>query len=145
MTRKQILPKEDKMIERMWYIVDASGIRLGKLASLIARYLQGKRKSQYKPNVDTGDYVIVVNSKRVDVNPGRVHMKKYRRHSGYPGGLKETTYAELQRKHPNEIIERAVKGMMPRTKLGKKMLKKLFVYEMSEHPHEAQKLKLIEL
>lgn len=143
--QKKQLKKDAAPQAHDWYIIDATGIRLGKLASTITKYLQGKTKGQYTPSSDNGDYIIVLNSKKVDVFPRRYDRKKYYSHSGYPGGLKEITYGELQKQKPNDIIKKAVIGMMPKTKLGKIMSKKLFIYEGAEHPHEAQKPKLIEV
>lgn len=125
-------------VERKWHVVDAQGANLGRLATEVALVLRGKRKAQYTPHVDTGDFVVVVNAQKVQVTGRKAEQKLYRRHTGYPGGLKEMTYEEMQHKKPEEIIKKAVKGMMPRTRLGRQQLKKLKVYAGPEHPHEAQ-------
>lgn len=134
-----------KDIERKWYLVDATGVRLGRLASFIAKILQGKNSPKYSPNVDCGDYVIVMNSRKIDVNPKKPSRKLYWKHTGYIGGIKSVTLAEMLKNKPNDVIKKAIRGMIPKTKLGKVMLKKLFVYEDEEHKHEAQKPKLIEI
>src|ERR671920_384245 len=125
-------------VERKWYVIDAEGKTLGRLASEIARVLRGKNKPQYTPHVDVGDFVIVVNADRVVVTGKKAEQKVYRRHSGYPGGLREMSYEVMLERKPTEILRRAVKGMMPRTRLGRQQLKKLKIYAGPEHPHEAQ-------
>src|SRR5690554_7868378 len=115
-------------VERKWYVVDAKGKTLGRLASEIAAILRGKHKPTYTPHVDTGDFVIVINAELVEVTGKKADQKLYRRHSSYPGGLKETTFNELLNKKPTEIIYKAVKGMLPHNSLGRSMLKKLKVY-----------------
>jgi large subunit ribosomal protein L13 len=125
-------------VEREWYVVDAEGQTLGRLASRIASVLRGKHKPQYSPAVDVGDYVIVVNAEKIRVTGRKMEQKMYYRHSGYPGGLTEITLADQLDKHPNRVIHAAVRGMLPRNRLGRSMLKKLKVYAGPEHPHEAQ-------
>ena len=125
-------------IERKWYVVDAEGETLGRLASKIAVILRGKHKPIYSPSVDCGDYVIVLNAEKISVTGQRLDQKVYYRHSGYPGGIRSITLREQLEKHPTRPIELAVKGMLPKNKLGRKMLKKLKVYTGSEHPHQAQ-------
>lgn len=125
-------------IDHRWYVIDAEDKTLGKLAAEVAMILRGKKKPIYTPHVDCGDYVVVVNAEKVAVTGKRENQKIYRSHSGYPGGLKETTLAELRAKKPEEIIRHAVKGMMPKGKLGRQMFKKLKVYAGPEHPHAAQ-------
>jgi large subunit ribosomal protein L13 len=132
-------------VERKWYVVDAKGKTLGRLASEIAAILRGKHKPTYTPHVDTGDFVIVINAELVEVTGKKADQKLYRRHSSYPGGLKETTFNELLNKKPTEIIYKAVKGMLPHNSLGRSMLKKLKVYAGPDHKHEAQKPELLEL
>ncbi|HOA40517.1 MAG TPA: 50S ribosomal protein L13 [Halanaerobiales bacterium] len=132
-------------IERQWYVVDATGQTLGRLATRIAEILRGKHKAIYTPHVDTGDYVIVINAEKIHLTGKKWEQKKYYRHSGYPGGLKETTYDKLLQKKPEFIIEKAVKGMIPHNKLGRQMIKKLKVYAGPEHPHQAQQPKELEL
>ena len=125
-------------VERKWYVIDAEDKTLGKIASEVASILRGKEKPIYTPHVDTGDYVIVINAEKVRVTGKKEEQKIYKSHSGYPGGLKETTLRELRAKKPEEIIRHAVKGMMPKGKLGRQMFKKLKVYAGPEHPHTAQ-------
>ena len=125
-------------IDHKWYVIDAEDKTLGKVAAEIAMILRGKKKPIYTPHVDCGDYVVVVNAEKVAVTGKKEKQKIYKNHSGYPGGLKETTLAELRAKKPEEIIRHAVKGMMPKGKLGRQMFKKLKVYVGPEHPHAAQ-------
>ena len=125
-------------VERKWDVIDAEDKTLGKIASEVASILRGKKKPIYTPHVDTGDYVIVINAEKVRVTGKKEEQKIYKSHSGYPGGLKETTLRELRAKKPEEIIRHAVKGMMPKGKLGRQMFKKLKVYAGPEHPHTAQ-------
>jgi large subunit ribosomal protein L13 len=125
-------------IERSWFVVDASGQRLGTLASRIALVLEGKHKPTYATHMDSGDHVIVVNASRIDIGGKKSDQKKYSRHSGYPGGYREETLGHLLERRPEEVIRRAVKGMLPRNKLGVQQLRKLKVYAGTQHPHEAQ-------
>ena len=124
-----------------WYVIDASEYTLGRMASEIARYLRGKHKPEYTPHIDTGDYVIVVNAEKVRVTGNKEKNKVYYRHSGYPGGIKSQTLEEVRTKHPERIIEKAVKGMLPRNSLGRAVFRKLKVYAGAEHPHGAQQPK----
>ena len=126
-------------IERKWYIVDAADKTLGRMASEIAKVLRGKNKAIFTPSADMGDYVIVVNADKVKVTGKKLDQKLYRHHSGWVGGLKETTLREMKAKKPETVVELAVKGMLPKGPLGSKMYKKLFVYAGPEHPHAAQK------
>ena len=126
-------------VERKWYVVDADGQTLGRLASEVAVILRGKKKPTYTPHVDTGDYVIVINAEKINVTGKKRKEKIYKRHTGYPGGLREITFEKLQAKNPEEIIRHAVKGMMPKGVLGRQMYKKLKVYAGPEHNHIAQK------
>ena len=125
-------------IERQWYVVDADGETLGRLATRIADTLRGKRKPVYTPHVDTGDFVVVVNCERIRVTGNKLQEKRYYRHSGYPGGLRERTLAEQLERRPEEVIRRAVRGMLPKNRLGRAQLTKLKVYRGAEHPHVAQ-------
>ncbi len=125
-------------IERKWHIIDAEGKILGRLCSQIARLLMGKHKPIYSPHLDTGDYVIVLNAAKVRVTGRKAQQKIYYRHSGYPEGLRSITYAEMMKTHPTRAIEHAVKGMLPKNRLGARMLKKLKVYEGESHPHKPQ-------
>lgn len=125
-------------IERKWYVVDASGKTLGRLATQVASVLKGKHNPFYTPHVDCGDYVIVVNADKIVLTGNKWDDKTYYRHSGYPGGLKTRTAKEVMAKFPTRMVERAIKGMLPKTTLGNAMYRKLFVYAGSEHPHQAQ-------
>ena len=126
-------------IDRKWYVIDAEGQTLGKLAVEAAMLLRGKKKPTYTPHIDTGDYVIVINAEKVAVSGKKESDKIYKRHTGYPGGLKEITFEKLLEKQPEEILRHAVKGMLPKGPLGRDMAKKLKVYAGAEHKHEAQK------
>ena len=126
-------------IERKWYVVDAEGQTLGRLASEVAKVLRGKNKPEYTPHVDTGDYVIVVNAEKINVTGKKLNQKIYYNHSEYVGGLKEATLREMMQKKPEKVIELAVKGMLPKGPLGRQMYTKLHVYAGAEHPHAAQK------
>ena len=126
-------------IERRWYVVDATDETLGRLASRIARVLEGKHKPTYAPNLDTGDHVIVLNARRIAVTSDKLESKLYIRHSGYPQGFKQETLGQLLERRPEEVIRRAVKGMLPRTRLGAQQLRKLKVYADADHPHQAQR------
>ncbi|MCC5579291.1 MULTISPECIES: 50S ribosomal protein L13 [Microtetraspora] len=126
-------------VERQWYVIDATDVVLGRLASHVATLLRGKHKPIFAPHVDTGDFVIVINADKVALTGNKLEQKKAYRHSGYPGGLRSVTYGELMEKRPDRAVEKAVKGMLPKNALGRKMAKKLKVYAGSEHPHQAQK------
>ena len=126
-------------IERKWYVVDAQGQTLGRLASEVAKVLRGKNKPIFTPHIDTGDYVIIVNADKVKVTGKKLEQKIYYRHSEYVGGMKETTLKEMMAKKPERVVELAVKGMLPKGPLGRQMYKKLFVYAGPEHKHAAQK------
>ena len=135
--KTQSAKKEE--VERKWFIVDAEGEVVGRLCTKIAQVLRGKHKPSYTPHVDTGDYVIVINAEKIRFTGNKMQDKEYQTYSGYPGGQKSRTAKEMLDKHPIRIVELAVKGMLPKTRLGRQMYKKLFVYEGAEHPHEAQK------
>jgi large subunit ribosomal protein L13 len=130
--------------ERDWLLVDASGKTLGRLATQIADILRGKRKPEYTPHIDTGDFVIVVNAEKIAVTGNKLEDKQYHRHSGYPGGLRSRSLAEMLERRPEEVIRIAVKGMLPRNRLARQQLTKLKVYAGPDHPHVAQKPKAIE-
>ena len=132
-------------VQHDWYVVDADGKTLGRLASEIARRLRGKHKAAYTPHVDTGDYIVVVNAEKVHVTSKKETNKIYYRHSGYPGGIKATPLGKLRAEHPERILANAVKGMMPRNPLGRAMLRKLKIYAGSEHPHAAQQPQALDL
>lgn len=132
-------------VEREWWVVDAKGLTLGRLAAKIAPILMGKTKPSYAPNVDMGDFVIVVNADHIHVTGKKLDEKMYYRHSGYPGGLYTRSLREMLDKFPDRVIQAAVKGMLPRSSMGRKMLKKLKVYGGESHPHEAQQPKKLEL
>ena len=125
-------------ITREWWIVDADGVVLGRLASEVAKRLRGKHKPSYSPHLDTGDHVIIVNASKVVLTGGKLNDKQYHRHSGYPGGLRSVPYSKLMAERPDIAVEKAVKGMLPSNRLGRAMLKKLKVYSGAEHPHAAQ-------
>ncbi|GFN36898.1 50S ribosomal protein L13 [Tepidimicrobium xylanilyticum] len=131
-------------IERKWYVIDAEGKVLGRLASEVASILRGKNKPIYTPHVDTGDYVIIINADKVKLTGKKLDQKEYRYHSGYPGGLKSVPYRKLMDKNPEKAIHLAVRGMLPKNRLGRKMIKKLKIYSGSEHNHEAQKPEVYE-
>jgi large subunit ribosomal protein L13 len=132
-------------VERKWYVVDAEGRTLGRLATEIAKILRGKNKPQYTPHVDVGDFVVVVNAEKVVVTGRKAEQKVYRRYSGYPGGLKETSYARMMERRPEEILRRAVYGMMPKTRLARRQMVKLKIYAGPEHPHAAQNPQKLEV
>jgi large subunit ribosomal protein L13 len=141
---KTFVPKPGS-VEREWLIVDAEGQTLGRLASQVAAVLRGKHKPQFSPAVDVGDFVIVVNAEKIRVTGRKLLQKKYYRHSGYPGGLSEITLADQLERHPTRVVKAAVRGMLPRNRLGRRMVKKLKVYAGPEHPHQAQQPKPLEL
>ena len=132
-------------VERKWLLVDADGVTLGRLATKVAMILRGKDKPQFTPHTDTGDFVVVVNADKVVLTGNKAASKRYYRHSGYLGGLKSESYEEAMAKHPERVIEHAVKGMLPKTTLGRQQLRKLKVYAGPEHPHQAQNPVKIEL
>ena len=134
---KTPLPKQDSL-DQKWYVVDAEGQRLGRLATEIAKTIRGKNKPEYTPHMDTGDFVVVINAEKVVVTGRKPDQKLYRRHSGRPGGMKVETFNELQDRIPERIIEKAVKDMLPKNALGRRLFTKLKVYAGPEHPHEAQ-------
>lgn len=125
-------------VDRSWYVVDAEDKTLGRLATEIAHRLRGKHKPEFTPHVDTGDYIVVVNAEKVRVTGNKVNDKIYYRHSGFPGGIKAMNFRDMQDQHPERIVEKAVKGMLPKNPLGRAMFKKLKVYPGAEHPHAAQ-------
>ncbi|ABB58236.1 50S ribosomal protein L13 [Synechococcus elongatus] len=141
---KTYLPSQGA-IERNWYVVDAADQRLGRLATEIARVLRGKHKPTYTPHMDTGDFVIVINADKVTVTGRKASQKLYRRHSGRPGGMKVETFAHLQQRLPERIIEQAVKGMLPKNALGRQLFTKLKVYRGAEHPHQAQQPEVLSI
>jgi large subunit ribosomal protein L13 len=131
--------------QRDWYVVDAEGQTLGRLATRIADALRGKLKPQYTPHIDTGDFVVVVNAEKIRVTGNKLEQKRYWRHSGYPGGIKSRTLSEMLERRPEEVIRKAVKGMLPRNRLARKQLTKLKVYAGPDHPHAAQQPKPMEI
>jgi large subunit ribosomal protein L13 len=132
-------------VQRSWYVIDANNQTLGRLATEVARRLRGKHKAEYTPHVDTGDYIVVINADKVRVTGNKTTDKMYYRHSGYPGGIKSVSFQKLRDTYPDRIIEKAVKGMMPRNPLGRAMLRKLKVYAGPEHPHSAQQPEPLEI
>ena len=131
-------------VKRAWFLVDAENKTLGRLASEVARRLRGKHKPEYTPHVDTGDYIVVINAEKVKVTGRKAEDKIYYHHSGYPGGIKSLTFNELLARHPERILERAIKGMLPRNALGRDMYRKLKVYTGKDHPHTAQQPELLD-
>jgi large subunit ribosomal protein L13 len=132
-------------VQRSWYVIDAEDKTLGRLATEVAHRLRGKHKAEYTPHVDTGDYIVVINAEKVRVTGRKTTDKMYYRHSGYPGGIKSVSFEKLRDTYPDRIIEKAVKGMLPRNPLGRAMLRKLKVYAGPEHPHAAQQPELLEI
>jgi large subunit ribosomal protein L13 len=132
-------------VEREWLLVDATDMVLGRLASELAQILKGKRKPTYTPHIDTGDFIVVINAEKIRLTGNKAEQKNYYSHSGYPGGLKEVSFQRMLERHPERIIEKAVKGMLPKNSLGRAMNRKLKVYAGPEHPHEAQKPRPITL
>ena len=132
-------------VEREWLLVDATDLVLGRLATQVAMILRGKTKPTYTPNVDTGDFVVVVNADKIRLTGNKAEQKSYYAYSGYPGGLKETSFKTMMEKHPERVIEKAVRGMLPKGTLGRQMGKKLHVYAGPEHPHQAQNPRQITL
>ncbi|MCI8713999.1 MAG: 50S ribosomal protein L13 [Ruminococcus sp.] len=135
---KTYMANPDK-IERKWYLVDAQGLTLGRMASEVAKVLRGKNKPEFTPHVDTGDYVVIVNAEKVKVTGKKLKQKIYYNHSDYVGGMRETTLSDMMQKKPERVVELAVKGMLPKGPLGREMIKKLHVYAGSEHKQQAQK------
>ncbi|MFJ5383574.1 MULTISPECIES: 50S ribosomal protein L13 [Burkholderiaceae] len=132
-------------VKRDWYVIDATDKVLGRVASEVARRLRGKHKPEFTPHVDTGDFIIIVNAAKLRVTGTKEQDKKYYRHSGYPGGIYETTFGKMQQRFPGRALEKAVKGMLPKGPLGYAMIKKLKVYAEGEHPHSAQQPKVLEI
>ncbi|MDP4603354.1 MAG: 50S ribosomal protein L13 [Solirubrobacteraceae bacterium] len=131
--------------ERQWLLIDANGLTLGRLATQIADLLRGKLKPEYTPHVDTGDFVVVINAEKISVSGNKMKEKMYRRHTGYPGGLRERTLEEMLERRPEEVIRQAVRGMLPRNRLARQQITKLKVYAGTDHPHVAQKPKKLEI
>jgi large subunit ribosomal protein L13 len=141
---KTSLPSIDSL-DRQWYLVDAENQTLGRLASEVASVLRGKNKPSFTPHLDTGDFVIVINADKIQVSGNKASQKLYRRHSGRPGGMKTETFAHLQARLPERIVEKAIKGMLPHNALGRQLFRKLKVYRGTEHPHAAQKPQILAL
>jgi large subunit ribosomal protein L13 len=141
---KTYMPKLQEL-ERNWFVVDASGQTLGRLATRVSSILRGKHKPIYVPHQDVGDYVIIINAEKVRLTGRKEDQKLYYRHSGYPGGFRTTAYRDMQTKHPERIVEKAVRGMVPHTNLGRQQMAKLHVYVGDEHPHAAQKPSVLDL
>ena len=144
MMKNSYMQKKEEVV-RDWYVIDAEDVVLGRLASHVANILRGKHKPTYTPNIDCGDYVIVVNASKVNLTGKKMTDKIYYDHSGYTGGLRERTAREMIENYPVEMVERAVKGMLPKNRLGRQMYKKLFVYAGAEHPHTAQQPEKMEV
>ena len=137
--------QKKETVERKWYVIDAEGKSLGRVAALAATYLRGKHKPTYTPHIDCGDNIIIINAEKVALTGNKLNNKMYYNHSQYLGGLRERSAYEMIEKYPVEMVERAVKGMLPHNRLGRQMYKKLFVYTGSEHKHEAQKPEMLEM
>ena len=137
--------QKKETVERKWYVIDAEGKSLGRVASLAATYLRGKNKPTYTPHIDCGDYIIIINAEKVNLTGNKLEKKMYYNHSMYQGGLRERTAKEMIERYPEEMMERAVKGMLPHNRLGRQMYKKLFVYRGSEHKQQAQKSEVLEV
>ncbi len=137
--------QKKETVERKWYVIDASGVSLGRVASKAAHILRGKHKATFTPHIDCGDYIIIINADKVKLTGNKLEDKKYYSHSGYPGGLRERTAKEMVEKYPVEMVEKAVKGMLPKNRLGRQMYRKLFVYTGDTHPHMAQKPEMLEV
>ena len=137
--------QKKETVERKWYVIDAEGKSLGRVATLAAHILRGKNKPTFTPHIDCGDYVIIINAKKVNLTGNKLEDKMYYNHSMYPGGLRERTAKIMKEKYPVEMVERAVKGMLPHNRLGRAMYKKLFVYAGDSHPHAAQKPEIMEI
>ena len=142
---KTTVSAREQDVQRDWYVVDAQGETLGRLATRVATVLRGKHKPIYTPHVDCGDYVIIVNAEKIHTTGQKLNQKMYYRHSGYPGGLKEITLKDQLQKFPDRVLESAIRGMLPKNRLGRRMFKKLKVYAGPEHPHSAQQPKQLEL
>jgi len=137
--------QKKETVERKWYVIDAEGKSLGRVASLAATYLRGKHKPTYTPHIDCGDNIIIVNAEKVNLTGNKLEKKMYYDHSMYQGGLRERTAKVMREEYPVEMMERAIKGMLPHNRLGRQMYKKLFVYAGNEHKHEAQKPEVLEV
>ena len=137
--------QKKETVERKWYVIDAEGKSLGRVATLAATYLRGKNKPTYTPHIDCGDYIIIINASKVNLTGNKLEKKMYYNHSMYQGGLRERTAKEMIEKYPEEMMERAIKGMLPKGRLGRQMYKKLHVYADSVHPHTAQQPKTVDL
>lgn len=137
--------QKKETVERKWYVIDATDVPLGRIASKAAHILRGKNKPTYTPHIDCGDYIIIINAEKAKLTGNKLDNKIYYNHSMYPGGLRERTAREMKEKYPIEMVERAVKGMLPKNRLGRQMYKKLFVYVGNEHPHIAQKPETMEV
>ena len=137
--------QKKETVDRKWYVIDAEGQVLGRVAAKAAHMLRGKHKATYTPHIDCGDYIIIINAEKAVLTGNKMEDKKYYNHSMYPGGLRVRTAKEMQEKYPVEMVERAVKGMLPHNRLGRQMGKKLFVYAGAEHPHMAQKPEVMEI
>ncbi len=137
--------QKKETVERKWYVIDAEGKSLGRVASLAATYLRGKHKPTYTPHIDCGDNIIIINADKVNLTGNKLDKKMYYNHSQYLGGLRERTARTMREEYPVEMVERAVKGMLPHNRLGRQMFKKLFVYAENEHKHQAQKPEVLEV
>ena len=142
---KNTYMQKKETVERNWYVIDAEGVNLGRLATRVADVLRGKHKPTYTPHIDCGDNIIIINAEKVNLTGNKLDDKMYYNHSGYPGGLRERNARTMKEKYPVEMVERAVKGMLPKNRLGRQIFRQLFVYAGSEHKHEAQKPERLEV
>ena len=142
---KNTFMQKKETVQRKWYVLDATDLPLGRVATKAAHILRGKHKVTFTPHIDCGDYIIITNASKVKLTGNKLNDKMYYNHSGYTGGLRERTAREMKESYPVEMVERAVKGMLPKNRLGRQMYKKLFVYEGAEHPHAAQQPKQVEV
>jgi large subunit ribosomal protein L13 len=143
--KKITISAKEQEVQKDWYVVDAQGQTLGRIATRVATILRGKHKALFTPHIDCGDYVVVVNAEKIHVTGQKMTQKKYYRHSGYPGGLRETSLRDQLQKFPGRVIESAVRGMLPKNRLGRRMFKKLKVYAGPDHPHTAQQPKTLDV
>ena len=141
---KTTISARNETVKRNWYVVDASGKTLGRLASEVARRLRGKHKPEYTPHVDTGDYIVIINAKEIKVTGNKAKAKMYHHHTGFPGGIKTASFSQMMIKNPCRVMEIAIKGMLPKNALGREMYRKLKVYTGAEHPHAAQQPLLLD-
>lgn len=142
---KMTISAKESEVEKNWWVIDATGQTLGRLASRVAFVLRGKHKPLFTPHIDCGDFVVVINADKIELAPKRAEMKEYFHYTGYPGGQRVKSFQQMMQSHPDRVIESAVKGMLPKNRLGRRLIKKLKVYAGAEHPHQAQQPQVMEL